>query len=158
MVAGDRTAALIAVVGQKAVSQECAIFAESPRKLMAFDLRNRIASTQTKVHVYKSSAWTTPVIVNTKETARAIVQSTTMLVFVSASGVQIIGYDGRAVSRINDTRVKWDNLSADSVAASPSVVAPDGRKHVLAFSTSTGQMITSEPFPHLSEIRCVRMN
>jgi hypothetical protein len=73
----------------------------------------------------------------------------------------MIGYDGRTISRINDTRIKWDLLSADTAAASSAVfiaVSPDGRKHLFAFAASTGQMITAEPYTHPSEIKCVRIN
>lgn len=182
IVAGNGTASLVAAIGKKVVYRDCEVFAESPRKLTVFDLKNGISetlqfvdcvldfylnfnnlivATQNKVHIYKSGQWTTPVIVDTKEPAKVIVQSLTMFAYVSSAGAQIIGYDGRPISRINDTRVKWDLLSADSVAVSPSVfvaVSPDGRKHVFAFSTSTGQMITSEPLSHPSEIRKVRTN
>jgi intraflagellar transport protein 80 len=37
-------------------------------------------------------------------------------------------------------------------------LSPDGRKHIFAFSTSTGQTVANEPFSHPSEIRCVRTN
>jgi intraflagellar transport protein 80 len=182
IVAGNGVAALIAAVGKQLVFRETEVFGETPRKLTVFDLKNGVSetvqftesivdfhlnfnhliiTTATKIHVYKSGTWTTPVIVDTKETPRAIVQSQTMFAFISPSGVQIIGYDGRLVSRVNDTRVKWDIVSAERVAVSPAVLilaSPDDRKHIFAFSTATGQMITSEPFPHPLEIKCVRMN
>jgi intraflagellar transport protein 80 len=182
LVAGNGIVTLVAVIGKKIVYRDCEVFAESPRKLTVFDLKNGVSeniqftecivdfylnfnnlivATQSKVQIYKSGQWSTPVIVDTKEVARVIVQSLTMFAFIGSSAVQIIGYDGRPISRITDTRVKWDLLSADSVAISPAVlvaISPDGRKHIFAFSASTGQMITAEPFSHASEIRCVRTN
>jgi hypothetical protein len=81
------------------------------------------------------------------------VQSLTMFAFIGSTVVQIIGHDGRPISRITDTGVKWDLMSADSVA-----ISPGGRKHFFAFPASTGTMITAEPFAHASGIRCVRAN
>lgn len=182
IVAGNGTATLVAAVGKKIYYRDCEVFADSPKKLTVFDLKNGVSeplsfsdcivdfylnfnnlivSTATKVQIYKAGQWTTPVIVDIKEPPRVIAQSQTMFVYVSTSGAQIIGYDGRAISRINDTRVKWDLLSVDMVAVSPATfvcINPDGRKHIFAFSCSTGQMITSEPLNHPSDIRCIRAN
>ena len=182
LVAGNGTLALVAVTGKKIVYKDCEVVSETPKKLTIFDLKNGITenlqfnecivdfymnfnnlivSTPTKVQIYKCGQWTTPVIVDTKEPVKAIAQSQTMFSMITASGAQMIGYDGRPISRINDSRVKWDLLSADGIAVSPSIfvaVMPDGKRHIFAFSTSTGQMITSEPLQHSSEIRCIRIN
>ncbi|KAK8841415.1 Intraflagellar transport protein 80 [Tritrichomonas musculus] len=181
-VGGNGVLALIAVTGKKIVYKDCEVVSESPRKLTIFDLKNGITenlqfsesitnfymnfgnlivTTPSKVQIYKCGQWTTPVIVDTKESVRVIAQSQTMFAMITISGAQIIGYDGRPISRINDSRVKWDLLSSETVAVSPSIfvaIMPDGRRHVFAFSTSTGQMITSEPLQHSSEIRCVKTN
>ena len=182
LVGGNGTVNLISVVGKKIVYRDCEIVAEGQKKLSVYDLKNGVTetlqfpesivnfylnfnflvvSTVPKIYIYKCGSWTTPAIVDMKEPPRVISQSQTMFALISQSGVQIIGYDGRTISRINDTRVKWDLLSHDSVAVSPSVfvaITPDGRKNIFAFSTSTGQMITAEPFNHPSEIRIVRTN
>ncbi|OHT07478.1 hypothetical protein TRFO_24303 [Tritrichomonas foetus] len=181
-VGGNGVLALVAVTGKKIVYKDCEVVSESPRKLTIFDLKNGITenlqfsecivnfymnfnnlivTTPTKIQIYKCGQWTTPVIVDTKEPVRVIAQSQTMFSMITISGAQIIGYDGRPISRINDSRVKWDLLSAESVAVSPAIfvaVMPDVRRHVFAFATSTGQMITSEPLQHSSEIRCIRTN
>jgi intraflagellar transport protein 80 len=182
LIGGGGTVSLVAAIGKTLVYRDCEVVLESPKKLTVFDLKNGVSepisfndtivdfsldfnhlivATATKLQIHKSGSWTGPVIVETKEIARVIVQSARMFAFVSASGTQIIGYDGRTITRISDPRVKWDLLSPDSVALSPSVfvvLSPDGRKHVFAFSASTGQSIAAEPFAHPSEIRCVRTN
>ncbi|OHT10834.1 hypothetical protein TRFO_19821 [Tritrichomonas foetus] len=182
LVGGNDTCNLITVVGKKVVYKDVEVVSENPKSITVYDLKNGISeilqfqdsivdfylnfnnlivTTAQKIYIYKSGQWTTPVVVDIKEPPRVIAQSQTMFILISLSGVQIIGYDGRTISRINDTRVKWDLLSQDSVAVSPAIFAainPDGRKHIFAFSTSTGQMITSEPLNHASEIKCIRTN
>lgn len=182
IVAGNGTATLVSAIGKKIVYRDCEVIADNPHKLTVYDLKNGISetiqftdcildfylnfnnlivSTHNKVQIYKCGQWTTPVIVDTKEVPKVIAQSMTMFAFITASGAQIIGYDGRPITRINDSRVKWDLLSADTVAVSPAAfiaVSPDGRKHIFAFSASTGQMITSDPLSHPTEIKCVRTN
>ena len=182
LIAGNGTCNLVTVVGKKIVYRDCEIIAENPKQITVYDLKNGvsetlqfqdslinfylnfnnlIATTLQKIYIYKCGQWSTPVLVDIKEPPRAIVQSQTMFALISLSGVQIIGYDGRTISRINDTRVKWDLLSSDMVAVSPAIFAainPDGRKHIFAFSTSTGQMITADPLSHPSDIRCIRTN
>lgn len=182
LVGGNGTATLVTAVGKKIVYRDCEIREEGQKKLNVFDLKNGITetlqfpdsvsnfylnfnflivATTSKIYIYKYGIWTTPSIVDIKEPPRVISQSQTMFALISPSGVQIIGYDGRTISRITDTRVKWELLSHDSVAVSPSIfvaITPDERKNIFAFLTSTGQMITSDPLTHPSEIRCVRTN
>lgn len=181
-VGGNGILALVAITGKKIVYRDCEAVAENPRKLTIYDLKNGITdnlqftdcivdfymnfnnlivTTPTKVQIYKCGQWTTPVIVDTKETVHIISQSQTMFAMITSTGAQIIGYDGRPISRVADSRIKWNLLSKDTVAVSPTIlvaIIPDGRRHVFAFSTSTGQMITSEPLQHSSEIRCIRTN
>jgi len=182
LVAGNGTASLISVTGKKIVYRDFEVVQDAPRKLTVFDLRNGLSeslsftecvvnftmnfnnlvvTTQSKIHVYKCTTWSSPVLVDSKEPVRVICQSATMFAIVTNSGVQIIGYDGRPISRINDTHVKWDLISEELIACSPSLfvaVNPDGRRHVFAFSVSTGQMITNEPLQHSAEIRTIRTN
>ncbi|KAH0791698.1 intraflagellar transport protein [Histomonas meleagridis] len=182
IVGGNGTLSLISIIGKKAFYRDCEVFMESPKKLIVYDLKNGITENlqfstsvvdfylafdhlivvlQNKIHIYKSSQWSTPSIVDTKETARALLQSQTIFVYITVAGAQVIGYDGRPISRINDSRIKWDLLSLDLVSLSPcvlAVVSPDDRKHVFAFSASTGQMITAEPLNHPSEIKNIRTN
>lgn len=182
IVCGGFAVNLVAAVGKKIVYKDCEVIAETPRKLAVYDLKNGvneslsftdsvadftigfnnlIVITQSKVYIYKFGNWTSPVPVETKETAKVISQSSTMFACISDSGAQIIGYDGRTITRINEPRVKWDLLSPLMVACSPAVVvvvSPDDRKQIFAFSSSSGQLISSEPLIHSSEVRRISIN
>jgi intraflagellar transport protein 80 len=182
LVAGRGTLTLVTVVGKKLVFRDCEVIGETPRKLVIFDLRNGINEniqltdcyidffldfnhlivvTASKLQIYKCGQWTTPIIFDTREVTHVISQASTMFAVISASGAQIMGYDGRVIARITETKFRWDLLSQDQVAVSPAVmvcVNPDGRKHVFAFSTTTGQSITAEPLVHPSEVRSVKLN
>ena len=182
MVAGGSVANLISAVGKKIVYRDCEVIQEGPRKLTVYDLKNGvnenlqfnesvadftvgfnhlIVNTQTKLQIYKFGSWTAPLIVEIKEAAKAITLSATMFVYVSSSGAQIYGYDGRIVSRINEPQVKWDLVSSRLIACSPCcivVVSPDDRKRIYPFSASSGQLISSEPLVHPSEVRNIATN
>jgi intraflagellar transport protein 80 len=123
LIGGNGTVTLVAITGKKLVHRDCEVTGETPRKLILCDLKNGateslqfsesivdffidfnnlIVETQTKLQIYKCGQWTTPVIVDTKESARVIAQSATMFVYIAGSGAQVIGYDGRVITRITD--------------------------------------------------------
>lgn len=182
MIAGGGTIHLISAVGKKIVYKECEVIQEGPRKLTVYDLKNGvnenlqfnesvadfsvgfnnlIVNTQSKLQIYKFGSWTAPLIVEIKEAAKAIAQSATMFVYVNSAGAQVYGYDGRIICRINEPQVKWDLVSPKLIACSPCVVvviSPDDRKRIYPFSASSGQLITSEPLVHPSEVKNIAIN
>lgn len=116
---------------------------------------------RSKIQIYKMGNWSSPNIVETREPTVCIAQCLTMFFLVSSSGGQIVGYDGRVISRITDPSIKWDLLSKENLCCSPSnilIVSPDNRKNIFSFSASTGQRITPEPYTHASEIRNIQTN
>lgn len=182
IVAGGGSINLIAAVGKKIVYKDCEVIADGPSRLTVYDLKNGlsenlqfnesvadftigfnnlIVNAQTKLQIYKFGSWTAPLIVEIKEPAKTIAQSATMFVYVSSSGAQIYGYDGRVISRITEPSIKWELVSSQMIAASPCivcVVSPDDRKKVFAFSASSGQATSGEPLVHPSEVRNITTN
>jgi intraflagellar transport protein 80 len=182
MIGGAASTHVVSVVSKRILYRDCEATGESAKKIVIVDLKggaseplqfndfvidfslkfgNLIVITQTKINVYKFGSWATPVIIDVKEPVSTLAQSSQAFAVTTVTGAQILGYDGRVIARVNDSRVRWDLLVNDHVTLSPAaltVVSPDGRRHLFAFSATTGQPITSEPYHHVSEIRAVRGN
>lgn len=182
LVSGGLSIAMISIVGKKIVFKDCEVVSENPKKVVVYDLKygrsEQIVSNEaildfflnfgylivllrSKIQIYKMGNWNSPNIVVTRDPTIAISQCLTMFFLVTPTGGQIIGYDGRVISRITDPRIKWDLLSKENVCCSPSyilIVSPDNRKNIFSFAASTGQPITTEPYSHATEIRNIQTN
>ncbi|XP_064394634.1 intraflagellar transport protein 80 homolog [Halichondria panicea] len=116
-----------------------------------------IVTTSTQAYIYNSRNWTTPVTLDMRGSVGLIQQSERhFLLTDSASGVQLVSYEGRVVSSIKSPGVQSSMLSQQTTSLSrDTVVIRDHRddKRVHAFDALTGKELgEGKPLVHKTEV------
>lgn len=126
---------------------------------MGYD--NLILTTPTRCYIYNVNNWSTPHIFDIKDSVNLIVQSPKYFCLVDvANGILIYNYEGKQISSIKATNVKYDFLNRKKLSISQDILAiidTNNSKFVKFFEVQTGKP-TNFVLEHNLDITDINLN
>jgi len=119
-----------------------------------------VVTTNNQCFVYQSSNWNTPHVEDLKEPPTLIVQCPHHFALVDANGIQVISYEGRALSTIKYSGLRTEFLNESTLSICRDAVAlvdPTSPKTVRVFDVFTGRAM-GQPLTHKLDIVRISLN
>lgn len=119
-----------------------------------------VVNTNSQCFVYQSTNWNTPHVEDLKEPPMLIVQCPHRFALVDAVGIQIINYEGRQLSTIKMSGLRYEHLNHQTLSICRDAVAledPSQPKQIRVFDVFTGRAM-GNPIMHKLDIIRISLN
>lgn len=119
-----------------------------------------VVNTNSQCFVYQSTNWNTPHVEDLKEPPMLIVQCPHHFALVDAMGIQIINYEGRQLSTIKMSGLRYEHLNHQTLSVCRDAVAlvdPSQPKQIRVFDVFTGRPM-GNPITHKLDIIRISLN